>query len=218
MFLSIRKWVVEGGPVGETCAGATGDEERCSQPTIPDCVDKNPYCSYPPMAPTNGKMIETNRPLDDYLTVPGTTLYYYCPTPNWAFDYSYDESQPSFYFTKNVNNITITCNDQGFWEPDYFIEGETCINKQPDGSCEKIFIPECVDRNIYCNDVPTPTDSSKTIISQPNPASEKVFDTVIEFSCPSINWYFDYSLPDPFVSFYYSTNIAKATITCNAYG
>ena len=213
-----ENWVVSGGPVGETCEGATGNEERCYSPIIPDCVDKNKYCSYPPMAPKNGKMIEMNRPLDDYLTVPSTTLYYYCPTPQWAFDYTYDTSLPSFYFTKNVNNITATCNDAGFWDVDYQIEGETCINKQPSGACEKLFIPECVDRNVYCSDLSTPTDSSRLILNQPNPLSEKVYSTKIELSCPEINWYFDYALPTPFISFYFSTNINKATFTCNQYG
>ena len=209
---------MEGGPVGETCEGATGTEERCSKPKIPDCVDKNPYCSYPPEKPKNGKLIETERPLDDYLTVPGTILYYYCPTPNWAFDYGYDTSLPSFYFTKNVNNLTITCNENGFWNVNHQIDGETCINPQPDGSCEKIFIPECVDRNVYCNELTTPTDAAKSILNQPNPISERVYDTVIEYSCPQTNWYFDYNLPVPFISFYYSTNIDKATLTCNSYG
>ena len=218
--MNIRKWVISGGPIGETCEGATGTEERCLEPVIPDCVDKNPYCSYPPLASDNGKMIVMNRPLDDYLTVPGTTMYYYCPTPNWAFDYSYDTTQPSFYFTKNVNNITITCNEEGFWDPDYFIEGETCVNKQPNGGCEKIYIPACVDRNVYCTDVTTPTDASRTLLEQPNYLSEKVYSTMIEFNCApkGSQWYFDYALPEPFISFYYSTNIPKATVTCNEYG
>ena len=107
-------WRVSGGPVGETCAEATGEVERCLIPEVPDCVDKNKYCSYPPMSPPLGKMLEKERPVDDYLTVPGTTMYYYCPTPNWAFNYGYDEDNfVSYHFTKNINEMTITCNDQG---------------------------------------------------------------------------------------------------------
>jgi hypothetical protein len=65
------------------------------------------------MASENGRYTEVNRVLEDYLTIPGTQIYYHCPTPNWAFDYTYDETQPSFYFTKNVNNVTITCDEEG---------------------------------------------------------------------------------------------------------
>ena len=213
-----RNWIVSGGSVGETCDGATGTEERCYSPEIPDCVDKNKYCSYPPMAPLNGQMHEINRPADDYLTVPGTELFYKCPTANWAFNYGYDEDNfISYAFTKNVNNLTILCNEHGLWQPDYQIEGETCVNKQSEG-CEKIYIPECVDRNIYCKNVTTPINASRLIKEQPNPPSENVYNTVIQFKCQEINWYFDYKLPEPFISYYYSTNIAETTLTCNAYG
>ena len=34
---------------------------------------------------------------------------------------------------------------------------KTCINKQPDGSCETIVIPECVDRTVRCSALPNPT-------------------------------------------------------------
>ena len=221
-------WKVSGGPVGETCEGATGEVERCLIPKIPDCVDKNKYCSYPPMLPASGKMQELERPLDDYLTVPGTKMYYYCPTPKWAFNYGYDEVNfVSYHFTKNINNLTITCNDQGtenclkfklfvfncqlfvyitgFWDVDYFVEGETCINPQPNaGGCEKIHIPECVDRNIYCKDIifTSPENSTKIIVNQPNLNSELVYGTAIDYGC-LYNMVFDYMLPDPFISFFY---------------
>ena len=42
-----------------------------------------------------------------------TVLTYTCNTPNWAFSYPYDESQPSFAFTNNLDNITIACNYSG---------------------------------------------------------------------------------------------------------
>ena len=31
----------------------------------------------------------------------------------WAFDYSYDQSLPSYAFTHNINKLTITCNGDG---------------------------------------------------------------------------------------------------------
>ena len=33
---------------------------------------------------------------------------------------------------------------------------KTCINEQPDGSCETIVIPECVDRTVRCTALPNP--------------------------------------------------------------
>ena len=85
------------------------------------------------------------------------------------------------------------------------MEGETCINPQPNaGGCEKIYIPECVDRNIYCKDIihTSLENSTKTILNQPNSNSELVYDTVIEYGC-LYKGVFDYSLPDPFISFFY---------------
>jgi len=39
---------------------------------------------------------------------------------------------------------------------DYPMEGETCLGKQSDGSCQTVYIPDCVDRNVYCSNVSTP--------------------------------------------------------------
>ena len=44
-------------------------------------------------------------------------LKYYCPKANWAFDYKTDPDAPSFYFTKNINSVTITCNKFGWVWP-----------------------------------------------------------------------------------------------------
>ena len=44
--------------------------------------------------------------------------------------------------TENINNMTIACNQQGFWEADFRIEDQTCVNKQDAGGCEYIFIPD----------------------------------------------------------------------------
>ncbi len=37
-----------GSPIGGSCIGNTGNAEKCDQPVIPSCVDRNFYCSTPP--------------------------------------------------------------------------------------------------------------------------------------------------------------------------
>jgi hypothetical protein len=61
-------------------------------------------------------------------------------------------------------------------------------------------------------------DATRKLLKQPNGDNEKEYTTSIEFACPSGMWFFDYALPIPFVSYYYSTNIPKAILTCNEYG
>ena len=98
------------------------------------------------------------------------------------------------------------------------MDGETCLGKQQDGSCQAIFIPDCVDRNVYCSNVPTPTESTKSITV---PAASNGLSTVgtsFSFVCPQNNFFFDYSLPKNLTSYYYSNNINTSTVTCNIYG
>ena len=87
--------------------------EKCLQPSVPSCVDRNHYCSLPPPVPNNARLDEIFRPLQDWINFPDTKLKYYCPDRNWAFNYKTDPKAPSYYFTNNLNNITITCNKNG---------------------------------------------------------------------------------------------------------
>ena len=107
-------WQIDGGVIGETCPGTAGNPiEDCDQPKIPKCVDKNKYCTDPPTIPKFANRNDINIAAPGYKIHPGTVFYYYCPLSNWAFDYSYDESLPSYIFTNNVNNMTITCDPEG---------------------------------------------------------------------------------------------------------
>ena len=47
-FISTRQWEIRGAALGESCAGNHLTVEKCSQPIIPVCKDKNVYCSDPP--------------------------------------------------------------------------------------------------------------------------------------------------------------------------
>ena len=49
----------------------------------------------------------------DWLTVPGTQLKYSCTEDDYYFDYTTDPQKPSFYFTKNIKELVITCNENG---------------------------------------------------------------------------------------------------------
>jgi hypothetical protein len=51
--------------------------------------------------------------LQDWINIPGTKLRYYCSKFNWAFAYKTDPKAPSYAFTKNIDNMTITCNING---------------------------------------------------------------------------------------------------------
>ena len=41
------------------------------------------------------------------------------------------------------------------------MEGETCVGKQADGSCTLVYIPDCEDRNVYCNPLKTPGNATR---------------------------------------------------------
>ena len=43
---------------------------------------------------------------------------------------------------------------------------------------------------------------------------------MFSYECMKSGWYFDYDVPqgDDFISFYYTTNINKITMTCNEWG
>ena len=64
------------------------------------------------------RVIEEYQRHEDWLTIPGTKLRYNCVGPNnnenYYFDYSWDNQLPSYYFTKNIKELTITCNEDGY--------------------------------------------------------------------------------------------------------
>jgi hypothetical protein len=52
--------------------------EKCAQPVIPACVDRNAYCTAPPDIPAFARRDDLHRPLQDWINVPDTKLRYYC--------------------------------------------------------------------------------------------------------------------------------------------
>ena len=120
----------------------------------------------PPTVPLNANRTVVKSFDQDTNDQAETVLTYTCSQPGWAFNYPYDESKPSFAFTVNIHEITITCNYSKYWEYDNGIKNETCINKQPNGTCERIALAECVDRSVYCKPLSTPENATKAVIVQ----------------------------------------------------
>ena len=84
--------------------------------------------------------------------------------------------------------------------------------------CAEPVIPDCVDRNPYCELPPwEPYQGNLTHVTRPVPGDEwmTVPGTVLRYTCPTDKWYFGYSLPDPFVSYHHSTNIDDIQIECH---
>jgi hypothetical protein len=108
------QWIIENGPPGKSCPeNASTTKDKCSDPKIPNCVDRNVYCQVPPKLPRKAMINEVFIPVKGWLNIPNTKLTYLCNNHSWAFNYKTDPNSPSFYFTENINNITITCNSKG---------------------------------------------------------------------------------------------------------
>lgn len=82
-------------------------------------------------------------------------------------------------------------------------------------------VPHCIDTNVYCTrPPPAPVDGVRTDINRtvPDLGWEHVEYSSYIYTCPGENFYFDYSLPDPFWSFWFATNINNITIACTGNG
>jgi hypothetical protein len=119
IFFSITifssQWQLLYSPIGESCNVSIGnaDVEKCVKPILKPCVDRNKYCDAPPPIPTLATKDDIYVPVPQWNNVPDTKFNYYCLTNNWAFNYKTSPTAPSYYFTKNINNMTITCNKNG---------------------------------------------------------------------------------------------------------
>mgnify|MGYP003310608978 CR=1 FL=1 len=73
-----------------------------------------------------------------------------------------------------------------------FAPVSTCINEQPDGSCEEVRVPGCADRTVRCEALPNPNNVQTNngcdgcaaqmdiIGTPPNSNDLQVLDTEIE--------------------------------------
>ena len=107
------------------------------------------------------------------------------------------------------------------WTVEGGLDGETCGDFRYDDDelwCSYVLIPPCVDRTIRCSTPPKPEKAIITILDTPNPKTDDEMGTQIEYSCPDRLHYFDYPVEEPFISFYYTTNINFINVSCNYNG
>ena len=78
------EWKVDGAPLGGSCSKDGESVEKCLQPTLPKCVDRNTYCTPPPLNKMNDDgsinsfmKIEFDQE-PNYPYVPNTMIKYWC--------------------------------------------------------------------------------------------------------------------------------------------
>ena len=84
----------------------------CPFVIIPDCVDRTILCSEPPI-PERSVMNFTSKPNPNSNREYGTTIEYFCPDRLHFFDYPVDDNFVSYFYTKNINSIVVSCNQDG---------------------------------------------------------------------------------------------------------
>ena len=96
---------------GETCMSQQIDGS-CKSIAIPSCVDRMVYCSKLPL-PKNSTTEILNETNPKSMLQLGTSVRFTCPGKNWYFNYSFPKNLVSFYYSTNINNMTLTCNIYG---------------------------------------------------------------------------------------------------------
>ena len=87
-----------------------------------------------PQKPNGGTMTPIFQHDSAWSTIPKTQIKYKCKQANHYFDYSTDQELPSFHFTKNIKELTITCNDNGQVDIIYF-ELKIVLGTKKVGNC-----------------------------------------------------------------------------------
>jgi hypothetical protein len=114
-FYANRVWTVDRGVAGETCTDYKDDDSElwCQYVRIPDCVDRTVRCTEPP-TPAKALKTITQYSQTGEIDELGTSIDYTCPDRLHYFDYPVAEPFISFYYTNNINDINVTCNDDGY--------------------------------------------------------------------------------------------------------
>lgn len=95
---------------GETCVNKMSDGS-CQSIFIPDCEDRNVYCSNL-QKPANSTKILITQPVPG-LNIMGTVVTFTCTNRNWYFNYTTPPNLVSFYYSTNINTSTLSCNNYG---------------------------------------------------------------------------------------------------------
>ena len=150
---------------------------------IPDCADRTILCSEPPVLP-NAKTTYLNEPDSNNHRIVGTEIHYECTKRGHAFDYPVGEDFVSYTYTENLNNIKIKCTKDSVWKVEGGIEGVTCDNfkDMEKLSCRNLYIPDCVDRTVYCTHPPDAIEGGLVnLIENPSPVYKKDGGTTTNF-------------------------------------
>ena len=125
------------------------------------------------------------------------------------------------YISYSSCNYKMWCFIQREWAIANGMRGENCVSSThaTDNICKDVWQPQCVDRTIRCNPLQENFGITDVeILSAPNPSDLTEAGTDIKLSCLNHNYYFDFSVPEDLVSFYYSNNINVTTMYCNKDG
>lgn len=107
----LRTWVSDVyANSGETCVNKLSDGS-CQSIFIPDCEDRNVYCSSL-QKPANASKAFLAQPVPG-LNIFGTVVTFTCTNRNWYFNYSVPANLVSYYYSNNMNTATLTCNSFG---------------------------------------------------------------------------------------------------------
>ena len=98
------------------------------------------------------------------------------------------------------------------------IQGENCAESEHANPtwCKNFYQPLCVDRTIRCNNLQRSFGSADAqYLDEPNSRDHSEWGTRLQLTCLEKNFFFDFSVPDDLISFYYSNNINITTMYCN---
>ena len=100
------------------------------------------------------------------------------------------------------------------------LDGESCVQSESTSElwCEHFISPMCVDRTVRCAAPPLPANTEITFLNVTNPDDYSEMGTRIRYRCPGNKNYFDYPLPDDFVSYFHSVNLNEMEMSCNMDG
>ena len=96
-----------------------------------------------------------------------------------------------------------------FWIPSENKDKEICLNPQSDDSCEFIEIPDCVDRRVYCEEIPDVKMATKSYLGGSYLRNSSHEGSMYEITCDRNHHFFNYSKDD---------YINEIIFTCTNYG
>lgn len=85
----------------------------CSTTPLPLSPDRMVYCTNLTTPGNSTKKIVNQPNLQNEIQME-TSITYTCPLEYWYFNYSVPDNLTSFYYSRNINTTTLTCNNYGW--------------------------------------------------------------------------------------------------------